>query len=115
MSASQPCRGDVWTFDLDPVRGREQAGRRPALIISVDRFNHGPAELLVMVPITSRQKGIPFHVPIAPPEGGVRQESFIKCEDVRSVSATRLSRYWGRVSPATVEAVEHRLRILLGL
>ena len=84
-------------------------------MVSVDRFNHGPAELAVVIPITSRHKGIPLHVPLAPPEGGVKQESFIKCEDVRSVSIGRFSRRWGSVSPATMQAVEDRLRILMGL
>jgi mRNA interferase MazF len=115
MSAVQPSRGEVWFLDLNPTQGREQAGTRPALVVSVNRFNHGPAELAVVIPITSRQKGIPLHVPLVPPEGGVKQESFIKCEDVRSVSTGRFFRCWGRVSPATMQAVEDRLRILMGL
>jgi mRNA interferase MazF len=84
-------------------------------VVSVDRFNHGPAELAVVIPITSRHKGIPLHVPLVPPEGGVKQECFIKCEDIRSVSSGRFSRRWGRVSSATMRAVEDRLRILMGL
>ncbi|OYV95604.1 MAG: growth inhibitor PemK, partial [Planctomycetia bacterium 21-64-5] len=54
MTTSQPVRGEVWTVNLDPVRGHEQAGTRPALIVSVNRFNHGPAGLVVVLPITSR-------------------------------------------------------------
>jgi mRNA interferase MazF len=115
MSAIQPCRGEVWLLDLDPTKGREQAGSRPALVISVDPFNHGPAELVVVLPVTSRHKWIPFHVGLTPPEGGVTRESFIKCEDVRSVSIERFARLWGRVSPGTLVAVEDRLRILMGL
>lgn len=45
MSASQAARGEVWTVSLDPVRGHEQAGTRPALIVSVGSFNQGPAGL----------------------------------------------------------------------
>jgi mRNA interferase MazF len=115
MSANQPLRGEVWLLDLNPVQGREQAGSRPALVISVDQFNRGPAELVVVLPITSRYKGIPLHVRLTPPEGGVKRESFIKCEDVRSVSIERFTRRWGRVSTATLMAVEDRLRILMGL
>ena len=48
-------------------------------------------------------------------EGGVTRESFIKCEDVRSVSIERFARRWGRVSQTTLMAVEDRLRILMGL
>ena len=71
--------------------------------------------MVVVLPVTSKTKGIPFHVPVTPPEGGVRQLSFVKCEDVRSVSRSRLQQHWGTVRPATLAAVEDRLRILLGL
>ena len=101
--------------DLDPTRGHEQSGRRPGLVVSVDLFNHGPADLVVLVPITSKAKGIPFHVEVNPPEGGLKQKSFIKCEDVRSVSRQRLTRKIGAVSRQTLDAVEDRLRILLSL
>ncbi len=101
--------------DLNPTRGHEQAGRRPGLVVSVDRFNHGPAGLIVVLPITNRAKGIPFHVSIDPPEAGLKARSFIKCEDVRSVAKERLARRLGAVSAATMDAVEDRLRILLGL
>lgn len=110
-----PSRGEVWLVDLSPVRGHEQAGVRPGLVISVDPFNHGPAGLVVLLPLTSVGKRIPFHVEIVPPEGGVKVKSFIKCEDVRSVAKERLSSRWGSVSGTTLAGVEDRLRILLGL
>jgi len=112
---AEPSRGEVWLVDLSPVRGREQAGRRPGLIVSVDAFNRSPAELVVVLPLTSRAKGIPFHVEVRPPEGGLQRPSYIKCEDIRSVSKERLSKHLGRVSRTTMEAVEDRLRILLDL
>ncbi len=111
----RPSRGEVWFVNLDPTKGREQAGRRPALILSVDPFNHGPADLIVVLPITSKAKGIPFHVSVRPPEGGVKQESFIKCEDVRSISKERLLQRLGAVTLKTMAQVEDRVKILLGL
>lgn len=111
----EPSRGEVWVVDLSPTRGHEQAGVRPGLVVSVDLFNHGPAGLVVLLPLTAAAKGIPFHVEIRPPEGGVKVTSFIKCEDIRSVAKGRLSRRWGKVSWNTLAAVEDRLRILLGL
>jgi len=101
--------------NLDPTRDHEQAGRRPALVISVDGFNHGPAELVIVIPITTKDKGIPSHVNICPPEGGLNEPSFIKCEDIRSVAKERLTRCLGRVKEGTLAEVEDRLRILLGL
>ena len=73
------------------------------------------AGLVVILPVTSQAKGIPFHVSVEPPEGGLKKQSFIKCEDVRSVAKERLSRRCGVVSPDTMAAVDDRLRILLNL
>ena len=111
----EPSRGDVWLVDLEPIRGHEQGGRRPALVISVDLFNHGPADLVVVLPITSRAKEIPFHVAVSPGEGGLKERSYIKCEDVRSIAKERLAQQWGAVSDSTLNDVEDRLRILMGL
>ena len=111
----QPSRGEIWLVDLNPTRGHEQAGKRPGLIVSVELFNSGPAGLVVLVPLTTKEKGIPFHVEVHPPEGGLKQRSFIKCEDVRSVAKERLSQRLGTVSSATLLDVEDHLRILLDL
>lgn len=111
----EPSRGEIWLVNPDPTKGREQAGSRPALIVSVDRFNHGAAELVIACPITSKAKGIPTHVQVDPPEGGLSLRSFIKCEDVRSLSKSRLLNRFGTVSGPTMAEVEDRLAILLGI
>jgi mRNA interferase MazF len=110
-----PARGEVWLADLDPGFGHEQAGRRPVLIVSVDPFNTGLSGLTVVVPVTSRLRNIPLHVTIRPPEGGVRVPSSILCDAVRSIDRRRLIDHWGAVTPATMAAVEDRLRRLMGL
>ena len=110
-----PFRGEVWSLSLDPTRGHEQAGTRPALIISVDEFNQGPAELIIVLPITTKERRIPFHVKLEPPEGGLKSKSFVKCEDVRSVSKDRLGHRFGTVSAESIAEVEFRLRVLLKL
>ncbi len=116
VSSSQPSRGEVWFIDLsERPKGHEQAGNRPALIVSVDKFNHGPADLVVVMPISKVAKGIPMHVEINPPEGGVTMRCFIKCEAIRSIAKVRLVRLMGKVSDKTVEAVEDRMKILLDL
>ena len=115
MSGSEPSRGEVWSVNLDPTVGREQAGTRPALVVSVDKFNHGPAGLVVVLPITSKDKDQPIHVPVKPPEGGLSLLSFVKCDDIRSVSKQRLKQFRGAVSPQTLAAVEMRIRVLLNL
>lgn len=110
-----PSRGEIWWVDLNPVRGHEQAGRRPGLILSVDTFNHGPAGIVIVIPVTKTDRKIPFHVPVCPPEGGLTYKSFIKCEDIRSISTERLSGRIGCVSLAIMKEVEDRIKILLGL
>lgn len=115
MNPSSPTRGEVWLLDLNPTRGHEQAGLRPAVVVSTDGFNHGPAGLVIVTPVTTTRRGIPFHVPVSPPEGGLRRPSFIKCEDIRSVSTERLVERWGLLTPSTMALVEDRLRILLQL
>jgi mRNA interferase MazF len=113
--AIDPGRGDVWLADLNPVRGHEQAGRRPVLVISEDVLNRSPAGLVIVLPITSTQRGIRSHVPLTPPEGGLRGPSVILCEAVRCVDKSRLTDRWGAVSPTTLAQVEDLLRILVGL
>jgi mRNA interferase MazF len=108
-------RGDVWNADLDPIRGHEQAGKRPVLIVSTDAFSSGSAELAVVLPITSKAKGIPWHVPVKAGEAGLRTQSYVMCEMVRSVAHERLTKRLGAVSEATMREVEARLRILFEL
>ena len=112
---TSPLRGEIWMIDLDPTRGHEQAGTRPALVVSDDVFNSGPAGLVIVLPLTSKPKGVRSHVAVQPPEGGLRKPSFIKCEDVRSVAVERLGKRLGVISTATMEAVALRLRILMDL
>ncbi len=107
-----PLRGEVCFVDLDSSREREQAGKRPALVVSTNGFNESPADLGVVVPITSKDKSIPWHVPLQPPEGGTKTKSF---STVRSVSHDRMVQRWGTVSAATLDEVENRLRILFDL
>jgi mRNA interferase MazF len=116
MNGDIPFRGDVWLFEPEEGRGHEQTGTRPGLILSIDRFNRSGADLVLIIPLTSRHKiGIPWHVEVLPPEGGVTMRSSIKCEDLRSSSTERLIRWLGTVSAETLHEVEERVRVLLGL
>ena len=110
-----PQRGEIWLADLDPTFGHEQGGRRPVLVVSVDRFNVGRSGLAVVLPLTSRIRPLPLHVPVNPPEGGLRLPSAILCDAVRSVDQRRLLDCWGMVNPSTMVLVEGCLRHLLGL
>ena len=108
-------RGDVWKVNLEPVVGHEQGAGRPCLIISVDELNNSPAELAVVLPITSKGRNIPTRVPASPPEGGLTRQSYIQCEMVRTISAERLNSRLGSISDETLAAVEKELKLVLGL
>jgi mRNA interferase MazF len=108
-----PKRGEIWLADLKLMRGHEQAGARPVLIISTNTFNHGPADLVFVLPLTRTDRRIPIHVPIDPPEGGASARSHILCDALRSIAKDRLwPRAWGSVSAATLRRVADNLRIL---
>jgi mRNA interferase MazF len=116
MMRRQPLRGEIWNASLDPTRGHEQAGSRPVLILSNDVYNGGPADLVMVAPLTRTDRGIPLHVPVDPPEGGLTARSFVLCDHARAISKERLGDApWGRVSSRTMAAVADRLRVLLDL
>jgi mRNA interferase MazF len=115
MASTSLVRGEVWDVDLDPTLGHEQGGRRPALVVSVDQFNQGLSGLVIVVPISSKDKRVRSHVTIEPGEGGLKVKSFAKCETIRSISTERLARRRGAVSDDTLDQVADRLRLLLDL
>ena len=86
---------------LDPVAGHEQAGTRPAVVISREAFNASGWGLCVCVPLTTRDRGSPLHVAIIPPEGGVRVTSYALVDQVRAVDRSRLIERWGAVNVQT--------------
>ena len=115
MRAVAISRGEIRMVNLEPVVGHERGGKRPCLVISVEELNNSPAELAIILPITSRGKNIPTRVPVSPPEGGLRQQSYIQCEIVRAISVGRLGNCLGSVSSETLERVESELVLIFGL
>lgn len=109
----------VWMADLGTGHGHEQSRRRPALVLSINGFNAGPAELVLVVPLTSKtakSKNIPAPVRVAPPEAGLKTLSVLLGDQLRAMSKDRLGgAAWGTVSAATLARVENAVRMLLGL
>ncbi len=112
---SSPTRGEVWRVDFSPTRGHEQAGVRPALIVSDDRFNLGPSGLVIVLPLTTTTRGYPFHIEVNPAESGLERISFIMADQIRTVSKDRLLEYLGSIGPETLDEVDEAMRILLAL
>jgi mRNA interferase MazF len=93
-----PRRGEVYWADLSPTRGREQAGRRPVLIISQDVLNERSGTVIVLA-ITSREQraGYPLTYPIA--GGGLPAQSWVKISQVRTIASERLGERIGALEP----------------
>lgn len=109
---TQARRGDVWLVDFGVPVGHEQGYRRPAVVVSSDVLNSGPAGVVVVVPVTTARRGLPSHVEIDPGESGLEEISYAKCEDVKSISIERLVNRFGAVSPEVLDDIRRVLRYL---
>jgi mRNA interferase MazF len=105
-----PARGDAVWIALDPQAGHEQAGRRPALVLSPAAYN-GRVGLALLCPITGQVKGYPFEValPEGLPVSGVVLADQVKCLDWRARKATRI----GSIPEDVIVQVLRRLQPLL--
>ena len=109
-SAYVPERGDAVWITLDPQAGHEQAGRRPALVLSPSAYN-GRVGLALLCPITSQVKGYPFEVPLPAglPVAGVVGADQVKSLDWRARKVSLI----GSVPDEVVAEVVRRLQTLL--
>jgi mRNA interferase MazF len=108
-----PRRGDVWRVDFEPVRGHEQGRSRPALVISNNLLNQSAAAMVTVVPITTRERKLRSYLPLDPPDGGLPQQSYVICDQIRTISKGPLGRKYGSLSQAALAEVETRLKFLL--
>lgn len=82
----------LWLMDFgDPV-GSEQQGVRPAIVIASELHCRFPIDMTLVVPLTTRNRGLPHHVPIDSPESGLKRTSWARTEDIRSLSTQRFTR-----------------------
>jgi mRNA interferase MazF len=106
-------RGDIFWADLDPVRGREQAGRRPILILSQDVFNDR-SETVIAVAITGRQPTAGFPLTLEIHSVQLPKRSWVKISQIRTLSTERLGSRIGRLSPEELEMVVEGLNEIVG-
>ena len=111
-------RGDIYLVDLNPVQGREQAGRRPVLILSVNAINRLP--LVVTVVIGRKGENVvrdyPTNDRISSAESGLPMETVFLCFQLRSLDPSRFSGLpAGKVSGVTLNKIETAVRHCLGL
>jgi len=101
-------RGDVLWAELDPIRGREQSGRRPVLVISHDVFNERSGTVIAMA-ITGQQQRAGFPLTVELSSGGLPKRSWVKVGQIRTLSVERLGKRIGRLAP------EELFRVVEGL
>ena len=77
----KPEQGDIIQINFTPHSGHEQAGKRPALVVSGNAF-HRKTNLAIVCPITKNDNGFPMHVPLS---GAKNIDGFIMCEHVKSL------------------------------
>jgi mRNA interferase MazF len=96
-------RGEIRWADLNPVKGREQAGQRPVLILSQDTFNERSGTV-VAVAITSQPQraGFPLTIELRP--RGLPKKSWVKISQIRTLAVERIGK---KISSATPEEISH--------
>ncbi len=109
-AAHAPERGDLVWLEFDPRAGSEQAGRRPALVVSPKAYNR-KVGLALMCPVTSRVKGYPFEVELP---RGLDAEGVVLCDQLKSLDwRARRAKRLGRVPAGVMEAVTARILALV--
>jgi len=105
---AQILRGDIRWAELNPVRGHEQAGTRPVLIVSHDVFNQRSGTVIAMA-MTSQEPRAGFPLTWESKAPGVTKRSWIKISQVRTLSVERIGRRLARASE------EEMARVIEGL
>jgi mRNA interferase MazF len=106
-------QGEIWYIDLNPVKGSEQAGYRPAVIISGNLLNKY-LDVVIVCPLTSKIKHYKGNIVLKPNrENGLREQSEILLFHIRSVSKARLIKRIGKISRSQVDELIENLNDIL--
>lgn len=106
-------RGEIRWADLDPVRGHEQAGRRPVLILSHDVFN-ARSGTVIAVAITSQAQRSGFPLALELPSGALPKQSWVKISQIRTLAVERIGDRIGEASPEDLARVIEGLNEIIG-
>ena len=109
-------RGEIWSANLNPTRGSEQAGVRPVLIFQNDQINKYTATVLA-IPFTTNLKraALPSCVRVAKGEGGLTSDSVALCHQLRVLDKSRLQKRLGEVSQEIITAIEVKVVFTMGI
>lgn len=108
-------RGQIYYADLSPVKGSEQGGYRPVLIIQNDIGNrYAPTVIAAIITSRSSKADLPTHVWLNA-ECGLPLASMVECEQVRTLDKSRLKDFKGTVSDEIMQEIDKGLKISFGL
>jgi mRNA interferase MazF len=107
--------GEIWLAQLDPTVGQEQGGRRPVVIVSSNGLHALPINMIVVVPLTSHDRGLVTQPRVASERSGLSRVSFARPEDIRAIDAGRLQRRLGEVSSDEFGEIRKVMRYFLDL
>ena len=109
-------RGDLFYADLSPVVGSEQGGVRPVLVIQNDVGNrYSPTVIVAAITSRTTKAAIPTHVKIESHGEGLRQDSTVLAEQLRTIDRNRLREYIGRLDLGQMRRIETALAVSLGM
>ena len=111
-------RGQIYFVNLNPVKGREQSGERPVLILSIDAINHQPLVITVVVGTKGEniKRDYKTNVRVSPAESGLLIETVFLCFQIRSLDPNRfIDNPVGTLSAIKMEEIEMSVRYVLGL
>ena len=106
-------RGDIVWADLNPIRGREQAGLRPVLILSEDIFNSRSGTVIAIALTSQPQRaGFPLTLELSSPR--LPKQTWAKISQIRTLSVQRLGRKIGKASDEEIDQIVEGLNELIG-
>ena len=106
-------RGEIYWADLNPIRGRDQAGVRPVLVLSQDIFNRR-SETVIAMAITSQPPKAGFPLTVELPQQRLPKPSWVKISQIRTISVDRLGKRIGSMSPEDLNQIVDGLVELVG-
>jgi mRNA interferase MazF len=106
-------RGDIRWADLNPVRGHEQAGQRPVLVLSHDVFNERSGTVIALA-MTSQEPRAGYPLSLESRATGLKKRSWIKISQIRTLSVDRIGSRLGRASEEELDRVLDGLNEILG-
>ena len=107
-------RGEIRWADLNPVRGREQAGQRPVLILSQDVFNERSGTVIA-VALTRQAQRAGFPLTLELHSKGLPKKSWVKISQIRTLAVERMGKVIGRASPEEVAEIIEGLNEIIGV